>query len=156
MEIDAFRRKPTSNTTISCDINGFEIPRARADSDAESSMMSNDIFESLDLELELDTQKKNDLVFPDEKECKTLGWARNIPVTLSSGFTVTEDFIVYNSKESYFLLGVPLLDKIHANIDYDKRELRGTFEGKSFTIPISVNSKKYSALAVEIKKTSYI
>ena len=50
------------------------------------------------------------------------------------------------------MLDVPLLDKICANIDYSKRELWGTFEEKSFTIPISVNSKKYSALAVEIKK----
>ena len=94
MEIDFVKKKEpkTSVATIKCKIRRLKIPAMTLDSGAEPPIISKNIV--VRVKAKIDESEKHDLSGITTILIESIGIVRNLPITLASGLTIYEDFIV--------------------------------------------------------------
>ncbi|CAJ0748237.1 23019_t:CDS:2, partial [Entrophospora sp. SA101] len=142
MEIDFVRRKEptTSLATIPVKIRRLKIPAMCLDSGAEPAIVSEDIVKRVNWPI--DKSEKYDLSGVATVPTKSIGIARNFPITFPLGFTIREDFVVVRPPKPTLIFPNPLLKKYKCAIDWGKDELKIPFNGKDHIIPVTMHKVK--------------
>ena len=142
MEIDFVRRKEptTSLATIPVKIKRLKIPALVLDSGAEPPIISEDIVKRVNWPI--DKSEKYDLSGVATVPTKSIGIARNFPITFPPGFTIREDFVVVRVPKPTLIFPNPLLKKYKCAIDWGKDELKIPFNGKDHIIPVTMHKVK--------------
>src|SRR5207248_11557560 len=73
---------------------------------------------------------------------ESIGIIHNLPITLTSGFTIYEDFIVVKYSKPMLIFSNFLLKKYKYAIDWDKDELKISHNGKDLIICYYVQSQE--------------
>ncbi|PKB98876.1 hypothetical protein RhiirA5_383603 [Rhizophagus irregularis] len=142
MEIDFVKKKEptTSIASIKCKIKRLKIPAMALDSCAELPIITPDIVERVGYGI--DKSIKHDLSGIATVPVESIGVVHNLPITLASGFTIYEDFIVVKYSKPMLIFSNPLLKKYKCAIDWDKDELKISHNGKDLIIPVTMHKVK--------------
>ncbi|UZO27408.1 uncharacterized protein OCT59_019606 [Rhizophagus irregularis] len=142
MEIDFVKKKEptTSIASIKCKIKRLKIPAMALDSCAELPIITPDIVEHVGYGI--DKSIKHDLSGIATVPVESIGVVHNLPITLASGFTIYEDFIVVKYSKPMLIFSNPLLKKYKCAIDWDKDELKISHNGKDLIIPVTMHKVK--------------
>src|SRR3954449_1932395 len=71
-----------------------------------------------------------------------LGLFTNLPITLAPECTIYEDFVVVKYSKPMLIFSNSLLKKYRCVIDWNKDELKLHYNGKDFTIPVTMHKVK--------------
>jgi len=110
------------------------------DSGAEPAIVSEDIVKRVNWPI--DKSEKYDLSGVATVPTKSIGIARNFPITFPPGFTIREDFVVVRVPKPTLIFPNPLLKKYKCAIDWGKDELKIPFNGKDHIIPVTMHKVK--------------
>src|SRR4051812_1533161 len=139
MEIDFVQKKEptTSIATVKCKIKRLKIPGMALDSCAELPIITLDIVEHVNAEI--NKSIKHDLSGIATIPIESIGVVHNLPITLASGCTIYEDFVVVKYSKPMLIFSNSLLKKYRCAIDWNKDELKLYHNGKDFTIPVTMH-----------------
>jgi len=142
MKIDFIKKKEstTSIVSIKYKIKPLKIPAIALDSYAELSIITSDIVKCI--EYEIDKSIKHDLSGIATVPVESIGVVHNLPITLAPGFTIYEDFIVVKYSKPMLIFSNPLLKKYKCAIDWNKDELKISYNGKDLIIPVTMHKVK--------------
>ncbi len=142
MEIDFVKKKEptTSIASIKCKIKCLKIPAMVLDSCTELPIITPDIVEHV--RYGIDKSIKHDLSGIATVPVESIGVVHNLPITLAPGFTIYEDFIVVKYSKPMLIFSNPLLKKYKCAIDWDKDELKISYNGKDLIIPVTMHKVK--------------
>jgi hypothetical protein len=142
MEIDFVQKKEptTSIATVKCKIGRLKIPVMALDSCAELPIITPDIIEHV--KAEIDKSIKHDLSGIATIPIESIGIVHDLLITLASGCTIYEDFVVVKYSKPMLIFSNSLLKKYRCAIDWDKDELKLHHNGKDFTIPVTMHKVK--------------
>ena len=117
MKIDFVKKKEftISIASIKCKIKHLKIPAMILDSCAELSIIILDIVERVGYEI--DKSIKHDLSSITIMSVESIRVIYNLPITLTSEFTIYEDFIVVKYFKPMLIFSNPLLKKYKCAID---------------------------------------
>jgi hypothetical protein len=142
MEIDFIQNKEpkTSIASIECKIKHLKIPAMALNSAAEISIITEDIVKRV--KADIDKAIKYDLSGIATAPTESLGIVHNLPITLSLGCTIYEDFVVVKHPKPMLIFSNLLLKKYRCAIDWDKNELKIPHNGKDLIIPVTMHKVK--------------
>ena len=142
MKIDFVQKKEptTSIATVKCKIRCFKILAIALDSCAKLPIVTLDIIECVGYEI--DKSIKHDLSGIATLPIKSIRVVHNLPITLASGCTIYEDFVVVKYFKPMLIFSNSFLKKYRCTIDWDKDELKLHHNGKDFTIPVTMHKVK--------------
>src|ERR1044072_1098032 len=142
MEIYFVRKKEsdTSIASIKCKIGRLKIPAMALDSCSEIAIITEDIV--LRIGAVIDKSIKHNLSGIATVSIESIGIVHNLPITLASGFTIYEDFIVVKYSKPMLIFSNPLLKKYKCAIDWDKDELKIPHNGVDIIIPVTMHKVK--------------
>jgi len=129
----------------------LKIPAMCLDSGAEPAIVSEDIVKRVNWPI--DKSEKYDLSGVATVPTKSIGIARNFPITFPPGFTIREDFVVVRVPKPTLIFPNPLLKKYKCAIDWGKDKLKIPFNGKDHIIPVTMHKVK-NKLEVNCATTS--
>ncbi|CAB5186437.1 unnamed protein product [Rhizophagus irregularis] len=142
MEIDFVQKKEpkTSIASVKCKIKRLKIPAMALDSAAEIPIITEDIVKRV--KADIDKSIKHDLSGIATATIESIGVVHNLPITLSPGCTIHEDFVVVKYPKPMLIFANPLLKKYRCAIDWDKNELKIPHNGKDLIIPVTMHKVK--------------
>jgi hypothetical protein len=142
MKIDFVQKKEptTSIATVKCKIKRLKIPAMALDSCAELPIVTPDIVERV--EYEIDKSIKHDLSGIATLPIESVGVVHDLPITLAPGCTIYEDFVVVEYSKPMLIFSNSLLKKYRCTIDWDKNELKIPHNGKDLIIPVTMHKVK--------------
>ncbi len=117
MEIDFIQKKkpPTSIVTVKCKIKRLKIPAMALDSCAELPIITSDIVERVGYGI--DKSIKHDLSSIATLLIESVGIVHNLPISLTPGCIIYEDFVVMKYSKLMLIFSNSLLKKYRCTID---------------------------------------
>ncbi|GES94263.1 hypothetical protein GLOIN_2v1886689 [Rhizophagus clarus] len=142
MEIDFVKKKEpkTSVATVKCKIKRLKIPAMTLDSGAEPPIITKNIV--VRVNAKIDESEKHDLSGVTTVPIESIGIVRNLPITLASGLTIYEDFIVVDYHKPTLIFSNQLLKKYKCAMDWDTNKLKISLNGKDYIIPVTMHKVK--------------
>ncbi|GES76978.1 hypothetical protein GLOIN_2v1886689 [Rhizophagus clarus] len=142
MEIDFVKKKEpkTSVATVECKIKRLKIPAMTLDSGAEPPIITENIVERTGAKI--DKSKIHDLEGISTVPTESIGVVRNLPITLTPGLTIIEDFIVMRYHKPTLIFFNQLLKKYRCAVDWATNELKIPLNGKDYIIPVTMHKIK--------------
>jgi hypothetical protein len=121
------------------------------DSGAEMAIITEDIVKRVDAQI--DKSEKYDLSGIATIPIESIGIVRNLPIILTSGCTIYEDFVVVKHYKSMLIFPNPLLKKYKCTIDWGNDKMEIYYNDKKFIIPVTMHKVK-NKLEVNYATTS--
>ncbi len=90
----------------------------------------------------IDKSIKHDLSDIVTVPVESIGVIYNLPIILAPGFTIYEDFIVVKYSKPMLIFSNPLLKKYKCAIDWDKDELKISYNSKDLIISVIMHKVK--------------
>ncbi|CAB4435830.1 unnamed protein product [Rhizophagus irregularis] len=117
MEIDFVQNKEPkmSIASVECKIKRLKIPAMALDSAAEIPIITEDIVKRV--KADIDKSIRYDLSGIATAPTESIGVVHNLPITLVSGCTIYEDFVVVKHPKPMLIFSNPLLKKYRCVID---------------------------------------
>ena len=142
MEIDFVKKKELkmSVTTVKCKIKHLKIPAMTLDSGIEPPIITKNIV--VRVKAKIDKSEKYDLSDVATIPIESIGIVRNLPITLTPGLTIYEDFIVVDYHKPILIFSNQLLKKYKCAMDWDTNELKISLNGKDYIIPVTMHKVK--------------
>ncbi|GBB91976.1 hypothetical protein RclHR1_19460008 [Rhizophagus clarus] len=142
MEIDFVQKKElkTSVVTVECKIKRLKIPVMTLDSRVKPPIITKNIVDRV--KAKIDKSEKHDLSGIATVPIESIGVACNLPITLASGLTIHEDFIVVDYHKPMLIFSNQLLKKYKCAMDWDTNELKIFLNGKDYIIPVTMHKVK--------------
>ena len=142
MEIYFVQKKEpkTSVATVKCKIRRLKISAMTIDSGAEPPIITKNIVDRI--KAKIDKSEKHDLSGVATVPIESIGIVRNLPITLASGCTIHEDFVVVDYHKPTLIFSNQLLKKYGCAVDWNTNELKIPFNGKDYIIPVTMHKVK--------------
>ncbi len=142
MEIYFIQKKElkTSIATVKCKIKHLKIPAITLDFKAEPSIITKNIVDRI--RTKIDKSEKYDLSGITTISIESIGIVRNLPITLASGLTIHNNFLVVDYHKLTLIFSNQLLKKYGCTVDWNTNELKILFNGKDYIIPVTMHKVK--------------
>jgi len=142
MKIDFVKKKKltTSIASIKCKMKCLKIPGMTLDSCAELLIITPDIVKRVGYGI--DKSIKHDLSDIATVLVESIGVIHNLLITLAPEFTIYEDFIVVKYSKPMLIFLNPLLKKYKCAIDWNKDELKISYNSKDLIISVIMHKVK--------------
>ncbi len=139
MEIDFVKKKEptTSIASIKCKIKCLKILAMALDSCTELPIIIPDIIKCVGYGI--DKFIKHDLNSIATVPVEFIRVVHNLPITLTPGFTIYEDFIIVKYSKPMLIFSNPLLKKYDYAIDWNKDELKIPHNSRDLIIPVTMH-----------------